>query len=153
MNWNFVRFRRSWGLLHKTEKQYSWVYPAELTPVDLSSLLSVSVLDQLAIAPSEYHSHAIGSPMTGQLEPSVLQPPQTHTDTNPPWSPTGQPACQLYNGRVMNVSVCVCWGVVWASCFSLFQSFLAGWLLVSCLSIKNTLLKWYWDFAADILHL
>lgn len=111
----------SCGLLRWT---YPCVHPAGITSADLSSLLSVLALDPLATAPMEDHSHAIGSPTAGQLEPSI-RPAQTRMQIRIlHGATTGQPACQSFSGRV-NVCVCVCVGgccrgfLFWPVCFSL----------------------------------
>lgn len=77
--------------------------PVDFTPADNFILLSISLLDLLTTAPTENHSHAIGSPVTGQLESPVH--PSTHMKKHkiPHGVTTGQSGCQSFDGRVLNL--------------------------------------------------
>lgn len=91
-------------------------------------LLNVSVLDRITATPLEYHSHAIGSPMTGQLESSVN--PSTHENANLEVElPLARQDVSRSVGR-FSLGVWVWVRVRWSFLFwSVLWSFLAGGVL------------------------
>lgn len=98
------------GLLHKTEKQYSWHCPAELTPVDL-----FQPVECFSVGPVRHNS--LWVPFTrdweshdrpaGTFSPPPAPSPWTHTDTNPQWSPHWPASLSLIQWEGYE-RVCVC---------------------------------------------